>query len=82
MADRPLKLRKLKKILRRYGVRVDTSRGKGSHVLFWRTFPEGEFSYPVPNQSDVKVCYVKGCRRRFRLTPEEGVSDEDFYSDA
>jgi len=79
MADRTIKLRKLRRILRRYGVQEDSSRGKGAHVLFFRQFPEGKFSYPVPNEADVKVCYVRGCRKKFRLTPVDGVTDADFY---
>jgi len=77
MADRSLKLRKLRRILRRYGVAEDPSRGKGSHTVFYR----GNVSYPVPTESDVKKCYVQGCRRRFQLTAEDGVSDKEFYSD-
>jgi hypothetical protein len=78
--DRPLKLRELRRILSRYGVFEDSSRGKGSHTVFYRRFPDGLFSYPVPTTRDpVLVCYVKGCRKKFRLTPEHGVSDEEFY---
>jgi len=79
MADRKIKLRDLRRILRRYGVGVDSKRGKGSHVYFFRQFPEGTFGYPVPDEPDVKVGYVKGCRRRLRLTADDGVSDEEFY---
>ena len=80
MADRPLKLRELRKILRRYDVEEDPSRGKGSHTLFYKTFPDGTFSYPVPTtSSEVNASYVKGCRKKFRLRPADGVSDKDFY---
>jgi hypothetical protein len=79
MADRTIKLRRLRRILRRYGVQEDPSRGKGSHVYFFRQLPEGTVGYPVPNKSDVKTPYVTGCRRRFRLTPADGVTDADFY---
>lgn len=74
-----IKLRDLQRILRRFGVQVDPARGKGSHLYFYRDFPEGRFGYPIPNQPDVKAFYVKGCRQRFRLTPQDGVSDQDFY---
>ena len=57
--------------------------GKGSHTAFFKKFPEGTFTYPVPtagaSKERVLVCYVKGCRKRFRLTVEDGVSDKDFY---
>jgi len=37
-------------------------------------------SYPVPtSKRDVKPCYVAGCRRRFKLTVEDGVTDREFY---
>jgi predicted RNA binding protein YcfA (HicA-like mRNA interferase family) len=77
MADRPLSFQKLTRILCRYGVSV--SRQRGSHVVFSKRFPEGEFSYPVPKRKDVMVCYVQGCRRKFRLTLAHGVTDEEFY---
>jgi hypothetical protein len=80
MADRPMKLRDLRAALRRYGVGERPARGKGSHTLFFRQFPEGEFTYPVPtNRDPVLICYVKGCQRRFRLTVQDGISDKDFY---
>jgi hypothetical protein len=79
--DRPLPFRRLQAILARYGVGVDRSRGKGSHVLFFRDFPQGRFTYPVPTHGkDVLVVYVRGCRKRFRLTPVDGVSDDEFYA--
>jgi len=83
MARRRLTLKKLRKILRSYGVRESPSRAKGSHTLFEMTFPDGTFSYPVPTHGkDVKQCYVDGCRKKFRLTPADGVSDDDFYGRA
>lgn len=81
MPDRPLKLRDLRRILKRYGVHEDTSRGKGSHTLFYKEMDGGCFSYPVPTTSkDVKRCYVAGCRRRFNLTPDFNISDDEFYN--
>jgi hypothetical protein len=82
MGRHRLKLNDLRRILRSFGVSEVPSRGKGSHILFECTFEDGTFSYPVPNQKDVKPCYVKGCRTRFRLLPEDGVSDEDFFGRA
>jgi hypothetical protein len=80
MADRSLKMQELKAILKKHGVEWSSQRGKGSHVLFYRQFPEGTFTYPVPtHDKDVKICYVRGCRKRFRLRAEDGVSDRDFY---
>jgi hypothetical protein len=81
MADRPLKLRKLRKILRKFGVAEDPSLGSGSHTTFFKKFPEGTFSYPVPTHGSdvVLICYVKGCRKKFRLRKEDGISDKEFY---
>ena len=67
------------RILASFGIHEDTSRGKGGHTLFWKDFEDGRFTYPVPNDKEVKPCYVKGARKKFRLTPEDGVTDEDFY---
>lgn len=82
MADRRLPLRTLRKILRRFDVSEDKSRGSGSHTFFFKQFSEGEFGYPVPHDKDVAKCYVQGARRKFRLTEEDGVSDDDFYGKA
>jgi hypothetical protein len=82
MAKHRLKLRDLKRILRRFGVDWTDGRGKGSHVLFFKDFDDGRYSYPVPNRDDVLPPYVKGCRKKFRLLPEDGVSDEDFFGNA
>lgn len=80
MADRTLKLRRLVQILAAFGVFVDTSRGKGSHMLFTKRMDDGVFTYPVPNQKDVLICYVRGCRKKFKLTEKDGVTDRDFYN--
>jgi len=80
MADQPIKMTRLQAILRRYGVEGTKGRGKGSHFMFSKAFPEGTFTYPVPTHGqDVKVCYVKGCRKKFRLRVEDGVTDKEFY---
>jgi hypothetical protein len=82
MGKRRLKPRDLRKILRSFGVQEDSSRGKGGHTLFWIQFPDGLFTYPMPGRSDVLPCYVKGARKKFRLTPEDGISDEEFFGRA
>jgi len=41
----------------------------------------GVLTYPVPTKHEpVLICYVKGCRRKFKLTPADGISDKEFYS--
>lgn len=82
MADRPVDLRKLRRLLGKYDVWEEKSRGKGSHTLFCRRLPDGVYTYPIPTHSDpVKVCYVKGARKRFRLTAHDGISDDEFYKE-
>ncbi len=80
MGKHRVTLNELKRILRHYGAVADESAGKGSHIKFWKQFPDGRFSYPIPNERDVLPCYVKGARKKFRLQPEDGVTDDDFFS--
>jgi len=80
VGKRRIKLRELRKIMSHFGVSEDPARGKGGHTLFYKEFDDGTFSYPVPTRKDVLPCYVKGCRKKFRLTVEHGVSDEEFFS--
>ena len=80
MADKRLPLRKLKKILAAFGVQWRDDRGKGSHVMFYAEIDGHRFSYPVPRRKDIAQQYVRGCRKKFRLLPEHGVTDDDFYS--
>lgn len=78
--ERLLTPRELRAILARFGVQCDEARGKGSHWLFFRQTPEGTASYPIPTTAkEVARVYVRQCRRRFRLTEADGVSDRDFY---
>ncbi len=79
MAKRRVTIHELRRILRRYGVEEDSSRGKGSHTLFFKQFDDGEFTDPIlTNGKNVNPAYVKCARRRFRLTPEDGVSDDEL----
>jgi predicted RNA binding protein YcfA (HicA-like mRNA interferase family) len=55
--DRTLPMRRLQSILSRYGVGWEVSRGKGSHIMFYRDFNEGRFTYPDPShKKDVLIC--------------------------
>ena len=39
-----------------------------------------KFPLPYPKDGDdVERSYVNAARRAFRLTPEDGISDEQFY---
>ena len=78
---RSLKLHDLRRILKSFGVQEDPSRGKGSHTLFTTTVAGQKVTYPVPtSRSEVSSVYVAGCRKRFRLTPGDGILDQEFFS--
>lgn len=70
----------LRKILARYDVWEDSSRGNGSHTMFFRRIDGCVFSFPIPTHgTDVLQCYVQNIRKRFRLTEADGVTDAEFY---
>ncbi len=76
--------RKLKKRLSRYGIEWDPRIGSGSHGAFVglsRSTKTRE-TYPLPKkqQSEVHAKYLKPLRRAFELLPEDGVSDDEFFS--
>ena len=79
MADRLLEMKVLRRILTRYGVAEDPSMGKESHTTFYKRIGNGVFTCPVPAGNDpVLMCCGKGCRKKFKLQPIDGVSDEEF----
>ena len=79
MPDRPLKLRELSKILRRFDVWEKDGK---KHLQFLRNVDGCVFSYPIPRHgNEVKQCYVAGLRKRLKLTASDGVSDEEFYGE-
>lgn len=79
---KPLKYRELRKRLKRYGVGEDSRRGKGSERML-RGLVDGRLvsfttrCHNEGNEKDVRVIEV--IRRMFHLTPEHGVTDEEFY---
>lgn len=49
--------------------------------MFFKEIDGEVFSYPVPtSKGDVLPCYVRGARKKFKLTKADGVSDEQFYN--
>lgn len=81
MLVRPVKYRDLVKILKKFGLYIDTSRGKGSERMIVKGNPP-QLTYPIPfrtENDDVKRCYIRAIRQKFKLTPEDGVSDQEFY---
>ena len=82
MRDRPLKYRDMLKSVRRFGVNEDRSRGKGSHRMLIGVVAGTIRKFPVPCHNEGAVlaaAFIRAIRRRFELTPEKGVSDEQFY---
>ena len=66
--------------MKSFGVEENPSRGKGSHTYFFKIIDGDEVGYPVPtSKNPVLLCYVKGARRKFKLTADDGVSDQEFY---
>ena len=48
--------------------------------MFFRDVGAAVYSYPIPtHKPDVNDCYVKGVRKRLKLTPADGVSDKEFF---
>jgi hypothetical protein len=77
------KWRDLKRVFASFG--ISTSEGKSSghkrkrHPMLMDSAGN---KYPIPARrdgDDIPRTYIEGARRKFRLTPEYGISDEDFY---
>jgi len=69
-----LPFKSLEQILARYGIRL---RPGGEHMMF--VSPDGRWKFPIPRVKDVERSYVNSARRRFNLTAEHGVTDEESY---
>lgn len=79
----PFPLKKLRRILKAYDAWEDSTRGKGSHTMFFRRVGGSVFSYPIPtHRPEVNDSYVKGVRKKFKLTLADGVSDQEFFGKA
>lgn len=82
MSDRPLKYRNLLKILRRFGITENKARGKGSHRMLVGVVDGGLVKHPIKCHNDGEEkpkAVVASVRRAFKLTPDHGVTDRDFY---
>ena len=82
MSDRTLKYRDLLKILKKFGVFEDKTRGKGSERLLVRIVSGVRcmISTKCHKEGDQKPkAVIAAIRRRLKLTPEDGVSDNEFY---
>lgn|GEM_PF-2473121 len=80
-----VKFRKLREKLSGYGISWDPRVGKGSHGAFVglsrRTHIRRVYPLPRSQQREVSITYVRPLRRAFELTPEDGVSDAEFFGD-
>ena len=75
MANRPLSYRKFLELAKKFGVveLPKKKRGKGSERLWERTVNGRRLLTTV-------TCHKgKDVRRRLELSPDHGVSDDDFY---
>jgi len=53
---------------------------KNYYLLEGQCLFHADILLELPKSKDVLPDYVKGCRKKFRLTVEYGVSDEEFFS--
>jgi hypothetical protein len=78
-----IKFRDLKRVFRSFGVIAIEGSSPGHkrkrHCLL-ADASGNKFPIPAHNDGDdVYRTYVEAARRKFRLTPEDGVSDREFY---
>ncbi|MBI2806727.1 MAG: hypothetical protein HYX68_17245 [Planctomycetes bacterium] len=81
MAEQQLTYRKLRKILKRFGIEEDKTHGKGSERMFVGVVNGVIIRYPTKghNEGDANPKgVIRAIRRHFHLTEEDGVSDKDF----
>jgi hypothetical protein len=81
---KPLKYRDLRKRLKKYGIREDKTRGKGSERMFVGYVDGRLVTSPTKchNEGDEKPTpVIEAIRRHFHLTEEYGISDKQFYSE-
>jgi hypothetical protein len=76
----PLSMKKLRRALAAFGAWEESHRGKGGHTAFLCNVEGKTQLYPIPNKREVADCYVRGVRRKFKLTADDGISDEEFLA--
>jgi len=77
------KWRDVKRVFAEYGIEAveGAAAGRRRPKHPYLASPDGK-KYPIParkNSDDIFREYIESARRKFGLTPEEGVSDEAFY---
>jgi len=76
---RPLKLKAFVRILKRFGIAMKQGK-KSTHRILTKTIDGEKRIYTIAiKKGEILPVYVDGVRKAFDLTPEHGVSDEDFY---
>ena len=76
----PIPFHQFKRYFTRYGVKFINPRGGGSHHGMRRIVDGGLLLHRIPvHKNEVKYVYLKQARRAMNLTPEHGVTDEEFY---
>lgn len=74
----PMPFSDFKRKLRHFGITLKPG-GRGSHYKLTKVVGGVTIIYTVAvHHSEVDDVYVRGTRKRFRLTPAHGVSDEEF----
>jgi hypothetical protein len=59
---------------------LESRRRQGIACCFEKMMEGGVFTYPIPRHGkDVPQPYIRGLRKKFKLTSDNGVSDEEFY---
>lgn len=80
-----MNFKRLRKKLAEYGIEWDERKGKGSHGVFVGlshvTHIRRVYTLPKKQQKEVNNIYLCPLRRAFELTPEHGVTDEEFFGE-
>jgi hypothetical protein len=65
--------------MKRYGIEVRQG-SKATHFKLVKFIDEQKVFYTIAvHDETVLDCYVTRTRKRFKLTPKDGVSDRDFF---
>ena len=75
-----MRLNDFRRKFKKFGVTVTNKKTPGSHNLKLEKVIDGRtYMFPVSVKGKhVHDVYVKKARRRFKLLPEDGVSNDDF----
>lgn len=73
----PIRFADFKRKFEAFGCSIEPG---GKHFILSRPYKGVVLKYPIPTKKGrwVLDIYVKKARRAMKLTPDDGVSDEDF----